>query len=111
MAKSKQKPKPASKPKGLSLELDELKKAAVALRAVNHKLRLQILNLIDQKGEIMVSDIYARLRLEQSLTSAFLAKLRNANLVKTRREGQSIYYSVNYDHISQMQEGAKMING
>jgi DNA-binding transcriptional ArsR family regulator len=109
MAKSK--PKPASKPKGLSLELDELKKAALALRAINHKLRLQILNLIDQKGEIKVSDIYARLRIEQSLTSSYLALLRRANVVKTRREGQSIYYSVNYDHISQMHKGAKMING
>ena len=105
------KPKPSSKSKSLSLELEELKKAALTLRALNHKVRQQILNLIHERGEITVSEIYAKLKLEQSLTSSYLAVLRRANIVKTRREGQSIHYSVNYDHISMVEKGAKMING
>lgn len=106
------KPKPSSKTKGgLSLELEEMKKAALTLRALNHKVRQQILNLIHERGEITVSEIYAKLKLEQSLTSSYLAVLRRANIVKTRREGQSIHYSVNYDHISLVEKGAKMING
>jgi DNA-binding transcriptional ArsR family regulator len=105
------KPKPSSKSKSLALELEELKKAALTLRALNHKVRQQILNLIHEKGEITVSEIYAKLKLEQSLTSSYLAVLRRANIVKTRREGQSIHYSVNYDHIAMVEKGAKMING
>ena len=105
------KPKPASKAKALSLELDEFKKAALTLRALNHKVRQQILHLIHERGEITVSEIYAKLKLEQSLTSSYLAVLRRGNIVKTRREGQSIHYSVNYDHITQIEKGSKMING
>jgi DNA-binding transcriptional ArsR family regulator len=106
------KPKPSSKAKsGLSMELEEMKKAALTLRALNHKVRQQILGLIHERGEITVSEIYAKLKLEQSLTSSYLAVLRRANIVKTRREGQSIHYSVNYDHISMVEKGAKMING
>lgn len=105
------KPKSSSKAKGLSLEYEELKKAALTLRALNHKVRQQILSLIHQNGEITVSEIYAKLKLEQSLTSSYLAVLRKGGIVKTRREGQSIHYSVNYDHISQIEKGAKMING
>lgn len=109
---SKTKPKPSSRAKkNLSLELEELKKAALTLRALNHKVRQQILSLIHQNGEITVSEIYAKLKLEQSLTSSYLAVLRKAGIVKTRREGQSIHYSVNYDHISIVEKGAKMING
>lgn len=105
------KPKPSPKSKSLSLELEEFKKAALTLRALNHKVRQQILNLIHERGEITVSEIYAKLKLEQSLTSSYLAVLRRGNIVKTRREGQSIHYSVNYDHISLIEKGAKMING
>ena len=117
MAKAKSKTtnksaaKPTTKTTGLSMDLEAFKKASNALRALNHKVRQQILNLVDQKGEITVSEIYAKLRIEQSLTSSYLAILRRSNIVKTRREGQSIHYSVNYDHIKEIAKGAAMING
>jgi DNA-binding transcriptional ArsR family regulator len=110
MSMAKIKTKAPSKQK-LSLELDELKTAALNLRALNHKARQQILSLIHDRGEITVSEIYAKLKMEQSLTSSYLAILRSANIVKTRREGQSIHYSVNYDHIAQVEKGVKVING
>jgi DNA-binding transcriptional ArsR family regulator len=107
----KTKPKASSKEKNLTLALDDLKQAALTLRAINHKIRQQILNLIHKNNEITVSEIYHTLKIEQSLTSAHLAVLRRANIVKTRREGQSIHYSVNYDHISQIEKGAEIIIG
>ena len=106
----KLKVKPGSKEKGLEIHLDELKKAALTLRAINHKIRQNILNLIDKNKEITVSEIYYRLKLEQSLTSAHLAVLRKAGIVVTRRQGQSIHYSINYDHIRQIEHGARLIN-
>lgn len=109
MASSKQ--TPSGKKQGLSLELEELKKASLALRALNHDIRQEIVDFIHNKGETPVTNIYRRLRLEQSLTSTFLAMLRRANIVKTRRDGQTIYYSINYDHISQFEKGLKLING
>jgi len=99
-----------SKENGLEIELDELKKAALTLRAINHKVRQNILHLIHKNKEVTVSEIYNRLKLEQSLTSAHLAVLRKAGIVSTRRQGQSIHYSINYNHIKQIENGAKLIN-
>ena len=107
----KLKPKANSKENGLKIQLDELRKAALTLRAINHKVRQNILNLIHKNKEITVSEIYYRLKIEQSLTSAHLAILRKAGVVSTRRQGQSIHYSINYDHITQIENGARLING
>lgn len=89
---------------GSSLKIDLLnvKKAALILRAVNHKLRQQILKLIDEHGKITVTELYVKLRLEQSVASQHLAILRKAGFVNTDREGKFIYYSVNMDRIKEL---------
>jgi len=82
---------------GESVKVDflNLKKAAMILRALNHKLRQQIVKLIDENKRLTVTEIYIRLRLEQSVASQHLAILRRAGIVKTSRDGKFIYYSVN----------------
>lgn len=85
----------------LNVDLLNVKKAALTLRAVNHKLRQQILKLIDEAGKMTVTEIYVKLRLEQSVASQHLAILRKAGFVKTTRDGKFIYYSVN---VTRMQE-------
>lgn len=73
-----------------------LEKASNLLRAVAHQLRLSIIRLLDQKGEINVNVIYTSLKLEQSITSQHLKILRAAEVVNTRRDGKMIFYSLNY---------------
>ena len=85
----------------INLDYNALKKAALVLRALNHKLRQQILKMIDESGKMTVTELYVKLRLEQSVASQHLAILRKAGFVKTDRDGKFIYYSVN---ISRMQE-------
>lgn len=79
----------------LQVDLLNVKKASLILRAINHKLRQQILKLIDEQGRITVTEIYVKLRLEQSVASQHLAILRKAGFVKTERDGKFIYYTVN----------------
>jgi len=67
----------------LDVEVIKLKKAALVLRAINHKLRQQIIQLIHQNGRMTVTEIYVKLRLEQSVASQHLAILRKANFVLT----------------------------
>ena len=86
----------------LKVELLNVKKAALILRAVNHKLRQQILKLIDEHGKITVTELYMKLRLEQSVASQHLAVLRKAGFVKTTRDGKFIYYSVNSDRLTEL---------
>lgn len=93
---------PDNKEGTLKLDLLELKKAAVILRALNHKLRQQIIRLIDEHKKITVTDIYIKLRLEQSVASQHLSILRKAGFVKTSREGKFIYYSINPERLNEV---------
>jgi len=81
------------------LDLLQLKKSAMLLRAINHKLRQEILQWINQKGSTTVTELYIQLRMEQSVASQHLAVLRKAGFVKTIREGKHIYYSVNIERV------------
>lgn len=91
----------------LQIETHDLKKAALHFRAVNHKLRQQILQLLHQNGRIDVTTIYVKLKLDQSVASQHLAILRKANLVVAEREGKNIFYSVNYKCLKQLHTMAK----
>ena len=65
--------------------------AAGLLKALANENRLMILcSLID--GEISVGELNARLPLSQSALSQHLASLRDAGLVATRKEAQTVYY-------------------
>ncbi len=94
------------KESGAPLEVDYLavKKAALILRSLNHKLRQQIVELINENGRITVTEIYVKLRLEQSVASQHLAILRRSNIVKTTREGKFIWYSVNYERLEEIKK-------
>jgi len=89
-------------PEGIPLKVDllNIKKAAIILRAINHKLRQQILRLLDEHKKLTVTEVYIRLRLEQSVASQHLAILRRAGFVKTERDGKFIYYMVNAERLS-----------
>jgi DNA-binding transcriptional ArsR family regulator len=86
----------------LKIDVIQLKKAALILRAINHKLRQQIMKLLNQQGRMTVTEIYVKLRLEQSVASQHLAILRKAGYVNTVRDGKFIYYSVNHDRLAQV---------
>ena len=88
----------------LKIDVLQLKKAALILRSVNHKLRQQMMRLLHQNGKMTVTEIYVKLRLEQSVASQHLAILRKAGFVNTVRDGKFIYYSVNYDRLDQVHQ-------
>jgi ArsR family transcriptional regulator, virulence genes transcriptional regulator len=79
------------------MNLEELAlKAAKAesfLKALANRHRLMILCEL-HKGETSVSGLQRTLGLGQSSLSQHLARLREDELVKTRRESQAIYYSL-----------------
>lgn len=74
-----------------------LQSAALAVRAINHPLRKKIIDLLETNGEMVVTDIYVKLRTEQSVASQHLAILRNAGFVNTKRDGKFIHYKLNTD--------------
>ena len=91
------------------MDLKQVKKAQLILRALNHKLRQEILKIIYEKPNIIVTDLYVKLRIEQSVVSQHLAILRNAKIVKFIRQGKYIKYSVNEDMINHILETCEQL--
>ncbi len=86
----------------IHLDYAELRKAVLVLRAVNHKLRQRVIDLLEENEKMTVTDIYIKLRLEQSVASQHLAILRRAGVVATERQGKFIYYGLDKERLSQI---------
>jgi DNA-binding transcriptional ArsR family regulator len=72
---------------------DAARRATAFLKALAHEARLEILcQLID--GEKTVSQLTEALNISQAAVSLQLMRLRNENLVSTRRAGRNIHYSL-----------------
>src|ERR1700739_701944 len=93
-----------AKPGTIKIDYYNVKKVALTLRALNHKLRQQLLKLIDEEKKITVTEIYVRLRLEQSVASQHLSILRKAGIVNTERDGKFIYYTINHKRIDEISQ-------
>src|ERR1700741_1898880 len=84
-----------------------VKIAAITLRTIKHKLRQQIVKLLEENKRMNITDIYVKLRLEQAVASQHLAILRRANIVITERDGKFIHYALNHQRIAAV---AKFVN-
>jgi len=62
-------------------------------KVLGHPMRIRILDALRQ-GEVGVTDLSERLKVEQSTLSQQLAILRKSNIVVGRKEGQNVFYSV-----------------
>jgi DNA-binding transcriptional ArsR family regulator len=78
-----------------SLNHLRIKKVALIFRALNHKLRQEMLKFIEKNGKSSVTDIYIQLRMDQSVASQHLAILRRAGLLTTNRDGKFVFYTLN----------------
>jgi ArsR family transcriptional regulator len=65
--------------------------------------RLSILWALS-RSELCVCDICALLNLKQSAVSHQLNKLKMSKIVKNRREGKVVFYSLTDDHVREMLE-------
>ena len=88
-----------------SPRLDELLRNARAasdlLKALSHENRLLLLCLLTEK-ERSVSELEAILALRQPAVSQQLARLRYDDLVTTRRDGKTIYYSIADENVRRL---------
>ncbi len=85
----------AERPESVSLRarFGDMRRASTILKAIAHESRLIILcALLD--GDKAVSELESILELRQPAVSQQLARLRGERLVRTRREGKMIYYSL-----------------
>jgi len=89
------------------IDYHSIKKAVMVLRAINHKLRQQVIKTIHENKRLTVTRLYVKLRLEQSVASQHLAILRKAGIVSTERDGKNIFYMINPSRIKEINEFVK----
>ena len=79
------------------LDFDAMKsnasEAVSLLKGLANESRLMIMCVLSE-GEVSVGQLNQRIKLSQSALSQHLAVLREQGLVQTRRESQTIYYSL-----------------
>jgi len=78
---------------------EEIEATAELFKALGDPTRLRIVNAL-LLAEICVCDVAALLGMSQPAVSHHLAVLRAARLVRTRRDGKTIFYSLDDEHVT-----------
>src|SRR3989339_1672870 len=76
----------------------DLNKVSLLFKALSDPTRIKILFALE-KHELCVCDICVVLNMTQSAISHQLKTLRDSDLVRTRREGKTIFYTVADAHV------------
>ncbi len=77
---------------------DNIYNLAELFKVFGDSTRIRILLLLQEK-EASVNEIANELNMNQSAISHQLKNLKHSKLIKNRREGQTIYYSLDDDHV------------
>lgn len=68
------------------------REASALLRSLSHPVRLQILQVLADHGEACVCHLECALGRRQAYISQQLSRLREAGIVRDRREGLNVFY-------------------
>ena len=80
------------------METEELEKLTELVSSFGDTTRVRILSVL-MKEEICVNDLAEKLQMTQSAISHQLKILKQNRLVKSRREGKQILYSLDDEHV------------
>ena len=79
-------------------QMEEIKQVSQLYKVLSDPTRLRILLLL-KEGEHSVTAISEQLGMEQSAVSHQLKLLRDSRVVKARREGKTIFYTLDDHHV------------
>ncbi|PLR95519.1 ArsR/SmtB family transcription factor [Bacillus sp. T33-2] len=86
---------------GISKE-EIFEKYELKFKAIADKKRLQIMNILTEKGEMCVCDLAPLMDMAQSKLSYHLKILLDANIITKRTEGTWSYYQLNQKEINHL---------
>jgi ArsR family transcriptional regulator len=71
-----------------------LEDSTETLRAIAHPIRIAIIDLLYNNGQMTVTDIYQQLHIEQAIASHHLRILKSKDVVAAERDGKNSLYSL-----------------
>lgn len=81
----------------------ELSQLSELFKILGDRTRIAILQTLDQ-NEMCVCDLANVLNMTKSSISHQLATLREAHIIKNRRAGKEVYYTLDDDHVTKLYE-------
>jgi DNA-binding transcriptional ArsR family regulator len=85
-----------------NIEAAKLEKIARILKAISHPLRLEIVELLEEKEPQSVAEILEQIDVEQSLLSHHLNKMKDKGVLESHRKGRNIYYRLAFKEITKI---------
>lgn len=85
--------------KKLQKAISSFDKLSQVLSLAANDVRLKILYLLEEEGELCVCDLADILEMTIPAVSQHLRKLKDGNVLQTRRAGQTIFYSLKAEHL------------
>ncbi len=73
------------------------------LALAGNEVRLKILFLLEEEKELCPCDLADILEMSIPAVSQHLRKMKDGNLIRHRRNGQTIFYSLNVEHLALVQ--------
>ncbi len=87
------------------IQQEKINKISEFFKILGDSTRAKIIAALDQ-NEMCVCDIANVLQMSKSSVSHQLAILRKAKLVKYKKEGKTVYYSLSDEHVQEVFESA-----
>jgi ArsR family transcriptional regulator, lead/cadmium/zinc/bismuth-responsive transcriptional repressor len=84
-----------------SIPEKDLERLSLTYKVLGNNTRLKMVMALEG-GEMCVCDLAALTGLSDSAVSHQLRRLKDLDLVKQRRDGQILYYSLNDDHVVEL---------
>ncbi len=84
------------------LDPQKLEEAASKLRAIAHPMRIAIIDLLEKKEQMNVTEIYETLKIEQASASHHLNILKTKGVLESRRSGKNTFYFLKHEALSQL---------
>ncbi len=82
--------------------MDEADELADSFKLLGDPTRVRILYALLEAGEMNVGDIAVAAGTTETTVSHAMRLLRSAGIVRNRRDGRSIYYRLDDDHVRQL---------
>lgn len=80
------------------------------LALAGNEVRLKVLFLLEEEKELCPCDLADILEMSIPAVSQHLRKMKDGDLVRSRRKGQTIFYSLNVDHLALVQPFFKHVH-
>lgn len=84
------------------LNPDTIERIAEILKTISHPVRLEVLEFLEGDKSFSVAELMEKTGVEQSLLSHHLTKMKDKGILKSKRDGKKILYSLTDNNITKI---------